>query len=191
MATVINAQTSAGGLSITPDLSGQIALQSNGTTIATVTPTGITTQVGAPAFSVTNNGTAQSVSNATWTKVSLNTKDFDTNSNFDATTNYRFQPTVAGYYHLDAAVRFDSGIGTGERMIVIYKNGAEYKRGFNAKGSAAVGDSWFQMEINVQVYANGTGDYFEIYMMHGAGANRSLTAARAFTRFQGCMIRGA
>ena len=71
------------------------------------------------------------------------------------------------------------------------KNGSEYLRAYNTKGSAAVGDSWFQMEINVQVYANGTGDYFEIYMQHGAGANRNLTAARAFTRFQGCMMRGA
>ena len=76
MATTINA-TSA-GLSVSPDVSGQIQFQSGGTTIATVTPTGITTQVGAPAFSITNNGTAQSVSTATWTKVALNTKEFDT-----------------------------------------------------------------------------------------------------------------
>ena len=41
MATVINAQTSAGGLSITPDLSGQIALQASGNTIATISSTGV------------------------------------------------------------------------------------------------------------------------------------------------------
>ena len=145
------------------------------------------TATNGPIFSA-YQASSQSVPTDVQTKVTFDTEDYDTHGNF---ANSRFTPTVEGYYQLSAAVRVDSGIGTGERMIVVYKNGSEYMRAYNSKGTAAVGDSWFQMEINVQVYANGTGDYFEIYMMHGAGANRNLTAARAFTRFQGCMIRGA
>ena len=145
------------------------------------------TATNGPIFSA-YQASSQSVPTDVLTKVTFDTEDYDTHGNFSSS---RFTPTVEGFYQLSGAVRVDGGIGTGERMIVVYKNGSEYMRAYNSKGTAAVGDSWFQMEINVQVYANGTGDYFEIYMMHGAGANRSLTAARAFTRFQGCMIRGA
>ena len=62
---------------------------------------------------------------------------------------------------------------------------------FNTKGSVAVGDSWCQMSISCLVYANGTGDNFSVYMMHGAGVNKNLTGAAPFTYFQGSMVRGA
>ena len=145
MATVINAQTSAGGLSITPDLSGQIALQSNGTTVATITPTGVTTQVGAPAFS-SYLSTNQTISNGTYTKIAFNTKEFDTNSNFDATTNYRFTPTVAGYYQINGSISINTAT---QILISIYKNGGEWKRGENTQaGTQGVGSAI--------VYCNGS-----------------------------------
>ena len=142
--------------------------------------------VNGPAFSVYQN-TNQSIPTDVQTKVTWNVEEFDTNNNF---ASDRFTPTIEGYYNLHAAVRIDNNIGTGERMIVIYKNGSEYKRGYNTKGSAAVGDSWFQMSISCLVYANGTTDYFEVYVMHGAGVNRTLTGGTQFTYFQGSMARG-
>ena len=66
MAIILNATTNS-GLSVVPDNSGQIQLQSSGTTIATVTPTGITTQVGAPCFSATPSAAVTSISSATVT----------------------------------------------------------------------------------------------------------------------------
>ena len=89
MTTTLNA-TSTGFL-VTPDNSGNVLLQYNG--------------VAAPAFSayLSNN---QSISGATWTKVNLNVKVFDTASAFDNTTNYRFQPTVAGYYSVTSFFSF-------------------------------------------------------------------------------------
>ena len=116
MATVINSSTT-GGLIVSPDLSGQIALQSNGTTIATITPTGITTQVGVPVFSVYQSST-QNIAHNSNTKVQYQSKSFDTNNNFDATTNYRFQPTVAGYYNLYAQLNYTM---TSNSFLVLYK----------------------------------------------------------------------
>ena len=81
MAIILNATTNS-GLSVVPDNSGQIQLQSNGTTIATVTPTGITTQVGAPAFAAYHN-TTQSATYGTEGKISLNTEVFDTANCFE------------------------------------------------------------------------------------------------------------
>ena len=55
-----------------------------------------------PAFSVYLSSNQTGVTNSTSTKIQFNTKVFDTNSNFDSSTNYRFTPTVAGYYQLNA-----------------------------------------------------------------------------------------
>ena len=56
-----------------------------------------------PAFSA-YLGTSQTVTTDVATKLQLNTEVFDTASAFDSTTNYRFQPTVAGYYQLNGNV---------------------------------------------------------------------------------------
>ena len=143
--------------------------------------------VNGPAFAAYQTVT-QSIPTDVQTKLTFTTEDFDTNNCYTSST---FTPNVEGYYQISAAVRFDSNIGTGERMLVLYKNGSEWYRAFNTKGTAAVGDSWFQMTLSQLVYANGSTDYFEIYAMHGAGANRNTTANRAFTNFAGVMVRGA
>jgi hypothetical protein len=49
------------------------------------------------------------------------------------------------------------------------------------------------MQVSSVVYANGTGDYFEIYVQQGSGGNLSVTAVDSpnITWFNGCMLRGA
>ena len=143
--------------------------------------------VNGPAFSVYRTST-QTIPTDVLTLLEWTTEEYDTAS---CMTSTRFTPNVEGYYSLVGSVRFDGDIGTGERMISIKKNGAEYRRGMNAQGSASVGTNWFQMEVSCQVYANGTTDYFELFVQHGAGANRNTTAGQPFTAFQGCMLRGA
>ena len=79
-----------------------------------------------PAFSAYQS-TLQSVSNNTYTKVSFQTEEFDTNSNYD-TANYRFTPTVAGYYQVNGAVTI-AAVGTYFCFCRIYKNGVSFKAG--------------------------------------------------------------
>jgi hypothetical protein len=67
-------------------------------------------------------------------------------------------------------------MGTGESMIVIWKNGSEYKRGWNQSGTE-VGANFLAMQVSALVYANGTTDYFEVYIQQGSGANRDITVA--------------
>ena len=120
--------TSAHGLN--GSTSGTITLNSvavAGTNTATFPAATGTVMVSGnmPAFSAYNSS-SQSLTNNTFTKVSLNAKNFDTNSNFDSTTNYRFTPTIAGYY------AFSVGCGlTGPATVVqfvfeIRKNGTSY-----------------------------------------------------------------
>ena len=62
-----------------------------------------------PVFSAYLSGYQGGVSQSTWTKVSLNAEYYDTNSNFNTST-YKFTPTVAGYYQINAGVLFDSTV---------------------------------------------------------------------------------
>jgi hypothetical protein len=75
-------------------------------------------------------------------------------------------------------------------MIVLYKNGAEYHRGWNSQG-VQIGSGWWSMSVSSTAYANGTGDYFEIYVQQGSAANRDTTSGPTITWFNGCMLRGA
>jgi hypothetical protein len=145
--------------------------------------------VNGPAFSAYANATLQTITSGSQQKVLFQTEEFDTNNNYASS---RFTPTVEGYYQLNAEVRLDGATGTGEMMIVIWKNGAGYKRGTNQQGTQIAANFW-AMQVSSVVYANGTTDYFEIYVQQGSGGNVTVTAVNdpAITWFNGCMIRGA
>jgi hypothetical protein len=142
--------------------------------------------VNGPAFSAVSTATT-TIPTDIQTKINFQLEEYDTNNNFASS---RFTPTVAGYYQLNATVRLDGTSGTGEMMIVIWKNGSEYKRGTNQRGVQIATDFW-SMQVSTTVYANGTGDYFEVYVQHGGGSNRTVTIGSNITWFNGCMLRGA
>ncbi|MEZ7974073.1 MAG: hypothetical protein QMC48_03480, partial [SAR324 cluster bacterium] len=64
-----------------------------------------------------------STGSTTNTKIILDTEEFDTNNCFDSTTNYRFTPTVAGYYQINGAVTLAVPATTGGAAARLYKNG--------------------------------------------------------------------
>jgi hypothetical protein len=115
-----------------------------------------------PAFAVYRN-TNQSVTTSTWTKVTLDTEEFDTNTNFDNATNYRFTPTVAGYYQINGAV---AGSGTANTQTActcaIYKNGTIYKQGSSWNSSASVTSNMAAV-VSALIFFNGSTDYVELY----------------------------
>ena len=181
MAVTLNASTST-GLVQSADNSGIIQFQSNGTTIMTVSSTGVSTQVGVPAFSAYQSS-AQSVSSGTWTKITFTTVDFDTNSNY-STANSRFTPTVAGYYQVTGRIRPNST--NGEAEIGIYKNGSAWFHGSNVNVSS--GNQWGVLGTGL-LYMNGSTDYVEIYLYITNSA--TVSTSRQNTYFQGCLVRSA
>lgn len=183
----INATTSS-GIVATADNTGTLQLQSAGTTIMTVSSTGVQTNVGAPAFSVYINSGAQALSNATWTKVTFNAEEYDTNSNYD-TSNYRFTPTVAGYYQINLSMYFDySGSQYSNAEGAIYKNGSAFKKVIQA-GYGGYGTGI----ISTIIYFNGTTDYIEAYayISGGSGPQIYSNSLSLSTYFNGSMIRSA
>jgi hypothetical protein len=139
-----------------------------------------------PAFSA-NTVTAQSFASSTFTKVQYNVETFDTNSNYDPTTNYRFTPTVAGYYQINANVSF-AGSAVGYAQMGIYKNG-----GFTVGGSGIPNNVTIGGLCNVSsvVYCNGSTDYIEIYAWQSSGGALALQTGAGNNTFSGCLVRGA
>lgn len=191
----INASTSgAGGIITTADNTGTLQLQSGGTTIATISSTGLQQNVGAPAFSAYGN-ISQSISNNTATKISFNLEEFDTNNNYD-TTNYRFTPTVAGYYQINVACRYETSAAissNNEVYIQIRKNGSAYKRGWNSLGqlTAALSGAYLITQCNSIVYLNGSTDYVEGWFYQNTGNTQTLRSDGEISYFNGAMVRSA
>lgn len=122
-----------------------------------------------PAFSALISGSDQIVSSGVWTKAQLNAEDFDTANAFDSTTNYRFQPTVAGYYFMSGQVAMLSGAFTA-CQVAIYKNGSAAKSALNYGGTNAL-DDW-STSVSCLIYLNGSTDYLELYGFSVSGTPR-------------------
>lgn len=139
--------------------------------------------LGGPAFSAYNS-TTQSISSSTYTKVNLDTKLYDTNSNFSSS---RFTPTVAGYYQIIASVRDGTGGATGQFISNIYKNGSV----FNQNIVACAGSVGITSVCSSIIYMNGSTDYLEQYIYQSSGSSMNISASGNTTYFQGCLIRSA
>ncbi|CAB4139168.1 C1q domain containing protein [uncultured Caudovirales phage] len=190
MSNIINASSSgSGGLITTAADSGTLQLQSNGTTIMTIGATGVTTQVGAPAFSATRES-SQSFSSATFTKVLCNTEGFDTNSNYD-TTNARFTPTVAGYYQLNGTITITSTSTNNRQILAFFKNNSQILRPVDTRVNYGVETAMFSG--TGLVYMNGTTDYVELFLYaQGAGTLTIIAQGPGeYSTFSGFLARSA
>jgi hypothetical protein len=173
-----------GNLAISGSTSGQIIIQppavAGSTTVTIAAKTGTLNAAG-PAF-FAYLGTNQSLSSGSYTKLQLNTTLFDTNSNFDTTTNYRFTPTVAGYYQVNGI--FTPTSGTNAAAVLLYKNGSVYAYGSQTGNGVNNNCS----VVSSLVYMNGSTDYIEMYVFVNASSTAASGAAN--TQFCGIWIRG-
>jgi hypothetical protein len=188
---IINASSSgSGGLITTAADSGSLELQSDGTTIATLSSTGLTMATGkllaptGPAFNAYLNS-AQTVTGGTFTKATLDVEEFDTNSNFASS---RFTPTIAGYYQINTLLRFITTVSLSNVTNSIYKNGAEYKR-------VQLNGVTFTADINLSnscvVYLNGSTDYIELYGFTSGSGTLSFGGGTSATSMSGALVRSA
>ena len=182
---------SSGGGSVTLDVPSTAStftatVPANNGTLVTTGSTAAVTQ-GMLASGVAGNGPAfrafrssnQSISSNTFTKVQFNSEVWDTNNAYDNTTNYRFQPAVAGYYLVSW-----SGGNAGSNTPTytsfrLFKNGSADTEGASSSGVNAV------LVNTSMVYLNGSTDYIEIYayitaasaVVYGASDITFVTAA--------------
>ena len=124
-----------------------------------------------PAFFAYNNS-GQTIGSGVWTKLNLPTELYDTNNNFDNSTNYRFTPTTAGKYFFHANLSFNGSVADQYILFEFRKNGSSV--GNHDYMTSSYGSKGTDTGINgtIQLDMNGSSDYVEIYVNHSMGSNR-------------------
>lgn len=124
---------------------------------------------------------ALTLGGSSFQKVTFDTEDFDSNNNFDVTTNIgRYTAPIAGWYQFNARW---SSITTSLQVIALYKNGTIYQRGNHGSTSTAVAIGTSYNDL-VQAAAN---DYFEMFIFYdGTGAMEAGTGSQAY--FSGYLV---
>lgn len=169
---------------VTPNLGTPSALVLTNATGLPQTGLGTNVVGNGPAFSAYRSGT-QTINDNTLTKIQFNAEEFDTNNNFDSTTNYRFTPTVAGYYQFTASAVVSAGVA-GEFTVWFYKNGGVFKYGNDLTAT-----NTYVIQGAALIYLNGSTDYVEVYVYQNSGGAVNLASSATGNYFQGVLVRSA
>lgn len=134
---------------------------------------------GRPMFRAFRNTSAQSVNSGSTTKIEFNGETFDTDSAFDSTTNYRFTPQRAGYYHVNFGVALDA-LTDGTRVFAqCLKNSTPAFEGTQLAGAA----SNLGVTASDIVNLNGSTDFIEVHVNHNSGAAENVLNGTRLTFF--------
>ena len=106
----------------------------------------------------------QSIPHNTTVKLQYDSKDFDIASEYDNTTNYRFTPQTAGYYHVNLWQTMQSQNGNSLIYIApeLKKNGSTEV--YTVQSISTVIGQELSATISHIMYMNGSTDYIEAYM---------------------------
>jgi len=107
------------------------------------------------------------------TKVQYNNEYYDTNNNFDSTTNYRYTVPVTGFYQFNIAVSTSAAGGGTNVAAYLYKNGSNLRL---VDFSVAAAGNPPQVTGAPQIQATAA-DYFEVYVGTGTAAKALDTTA--------------
>jgi|TARA_R110002020_G_scaffold140175_1_gene311488 hypothetical protein len=146
-----------------------------------------------PAFRVIRETSNQTVSNATTTKIEFNGEDFDTDSAFDSTTNYRFTVPAGegGKYFFNMRVlvnSFSGGTGAGYYIKpMIYKNGSVVQQFQYYDFRAGAKDMYGNVNIFLDLSAT---DYIEgyIYTSSADAASKDIDDYLGFSCLEGFKV---
>jgi len=166
---------------ITLGVSGDTVNVPSGVTIAN---SGTATGFGGtntPNFLIFRSGN-QSISNTTNTKVQFDSETYDTANAYDNSSNYRFTPQTAGKYHLYSNVYLANGSSATmqEYTITMFKNGSGIVRTHLDHRTSGVGYQQC-LPIAVVAEANGSSDYFEVFIYgNWGGGSLNVTSDTFF-----------
>ena len=151
---------------------------------ANYTFTGTIAGVKGPAFKARKSSAQNSVGSNASTKVTFETEEYDTDSDYD-TSNSRFTPSRAGYYLITSELQASHAVDECRVMGMIYKNGS-----IVAEGNCSHGNDNGQFPASRSTWLvpmNGSSDYIEIYSY---GSNAGSAYNFAYTNVYRCTIEG-
>jgi len=162
---------------------GTITVGQSGDTItipsgATLNSAGTNTLNGianTPAF-YAKRTTTQAVAANTWTKIQYNSEEWDSDSAYDSSSNYRFTPQTAGKYFYSLGLQMRPDNGTGNLVLIklaLYKNGSIYSNATidfrNDRAYEGI------PPLTGAISLNGSSDYIEGYTYASTNSDSALT----------------
>lgn len=121
----------------------------------------------------------QTINTGSQTKITFDVEEFDTGGNFATST---FTAPIAGFYFIGAALGYNA-VGSGTRLLpLIFKNGAEVKRGEDRFTNALSGNA--MVSAFLQLAANDTIDIYG----QPVGANTVIVNVQAQTYTYGFLV---
>ncbi len=126
-------------------------------------------------------GSTQSTAATTWTKINMNTEEWDTNSNYDTTT-YGYTIPVTGYYVFSVALQLQSQVATPFIISISTDGTTEYRRLQeipNTTGNISLSGS-------VDVYLTASTVVYPMY--YSGTASKTLTNGAIFSKFSGRLL---
>ena len=171
----IKHQSSQGSGTITVGASGEKVDLGTGVTGGTLTNT--------PSFRV-HPSSGQTVSNASWTKVTFDTETWDTDSAF-ASNKYTCPSGKDGKYVFSYGGYFGSAVDQKIIAFRLYKNGSAFNRTYVQQSNSGTSGEIPNASVVMSLVA---GDYVEVYVYQNNGGDRTLDSN--YTRFEGYRLIG-
>ena len=132
----------------------------------------------------------QAIANDTATKIQLANAIVDTQSAFDTSTNYRYTPTISGYYWFGASITKSVPSGDKPWYLYFYKNGSSnYSASIQYNTAAARSSSFYASTVMLM---NGSSDYVELFVLHNDLATTNVydNVGYHFTGLHGFRLSG-
>jgi len=149
-----------------------------------------------PAFLAYSSGSPQSISDATKTKVSIDTEILDSDSAYDTgTSRFTVPAGEGGYYHITGKIKLnEEGGESSEVELNLYKNGSQYTKNYFYSGGVGSGFGTFEawgLTISAIVSLS-AGDYVELYayINETSGNSGSVSIGSVNTLFGGYKLIG-
>jgi len=180
----LNPETTTGDIayrSATANTNTRLAIGSSGQvlTVAGGVPSWATPAGGTFSGCSLSKSAAQSVSNATWTAISWNQENYDTDAFHDnSTNNTRITiPAGKGGKYLIASNLFNPSNSSGSRLIKFQKNGVDIYYGDWQRANSGHSTS----TIASQVLNLAVADYIEVNLFQDSGGALDVNSAESST----------
>ena len=130
-----------------------------------------------PAFQANAGSTDQSIAHNTWTKLTLGTEDFDSDSAF-ASSKFTVPAGEGGKYMFGYGTALNN-LDDGEKLqIILYKNGSNDNSTQNRVIAST--DNQLYLVQATQVLVLSASDYIELYMAHEEGGSQDTNSSHVF-----------
>ena len=144
-----------------------------------------------PCFFARLGSNQTGVANATYTKATLDTEDFDVGGYFDSSTNYRYTPLITGYYQFNIGFYDLSNTDVYDQIVILYKNGSATNiAARNRLSISGDNEDLYASTITAGgvLFADGVDDYFELYFRGTSEDAGNITAGSGWTNMSGALI---